>query len=531
MQVSRRSGAGLSPGRLRAAELIGALSLATDFGVGEPLEHGLRTTVIGVRLAESLGLEEEDRRAVYYVALLRYAGCTAESHLDAALFGDEIAVRAAMAPALFGSRAELFLAIARTMHAGEPARWRAMAVARALAQLRKTFRKGAAGHCEVTQAHALRLGLGTEIQAALGDVFERWDGDGWPAGRRGEQVPLPVRLMQVAEDADLQQGLGGLERAVSVMRKRAGAAFDPAVADAFCRAAPELLDGLDGAALWERAMAAEPGEPAMLEGEQVDEGLRVFGDFADLTIPYTLGHSAAVAELAAAAGERAGLDTEACGALRRAGLVHNVGRVALTASIWNKPGPLSRDEQEKVRLYPYYTERVLQHPELLRSLGEIASRQQERLDGSGYPRGAAASDLSPSARILGAAKAYQAMVEPRPHRPAHERTRAAELLRDEVRAGRLDAAAVAAVLEAAGQEAGRLSPPRPAGLTDREAEVLALLARGLMTKQIGQQLAISPKTADQHIQNVYAKIGVSTRAAAALFATQHGLAGVEPAQR
>jgi HD-GYP domain-containing protein (c-di-GMP phosphodiesterase class II) len=531
VQESRRSGAGLPPARLRAAELIGALSLATDFGVGEPLEHGLRTTVIGVRLAELLGLEEDDRRAVYYVALLRYAGCTAESHLDAALFGDEIAVRAAMAPVLFGSRAELFLAIARTMHAGEPARWRVVAIARALAQLRKTFRKGAAGHCEVTQAHALRLGLGTEIQAALGDVFERWDGNGWPAGRRAEQVPLPVRLMQVAEDADLQHGLGGLERAISVVRKRAGAAFDPAVADAFCRAAPELLDGLDGAALWETAMAAEPGEPEMLEGEQVDEGLRVLGDFADLTIPYTLGHSAAVAELAAAAGEQASLDAKECVALLRAGLVHNVGRVALTASIWNKPGPLSRDEQEKVRLYPYYTERVLQHPELLRSLGEIASRQQERLDGSGYPRGAAASDLSPSDRILAAANAYQAMVEPRPHRPAHPRTRAAELLRDEVRAGRLDATAVAAVLETAGQERGRLSPPRPAGLTDREAEVLALLASGLMTKQIGQRLGISPKTVDQHIQNVYAKIGVSTRAAAALFATRHGLAGVEPAER
>src|SRR5262249_30127897 len=153
----------------------------------------------------------------------------------------------------------------------------------------------------------------------------------------------------------------------------------------------------------------------------------------------------------------------ACIALRRAGLVHNVGRVALTASIWNKPGPLTRDEQEKVRLYPYYTERVLQHPELLRSLGEIASRVQERLDGSGYPRGDAAGDLPPAPGPPPAATAYHAMTEPRPHRPAHEPTRAAELLRDEVRAGKLDATAVAAVLEAAGQEAGRLSPPRPAG--------------------------------------------------------------------
>jgi HD-GYP domain-containing protein (c-di-GMP phosphodiesterase class II) len=515
-----------SPARLRAAELIGALSLATDLGVGEPLEHGLRTTVIGVRLAERLGLPEEGRRAVYYVALLRYAGCTAESHLDAALFGDEIAVRAAMAPVLFGSRAELFLAIARTAHAGEPARWRAVAVARALAQLRSAFRKGTAGHCEVTRTHALHLGLGPEIQGALGDVFERWDGNGMPAGRRGEQLPLPVRLMQVAEDADLQHGLGGLEQAVAVVRRRGGAAFDPAVAEAFCSAAPELLDGLEGPDVWQTTMAAEPGEPVMLEGKQVDEGLRVLGDFADLTIPYTLGHSVAVAELASAAAAGAGLDAEAQRALHRAGLVHNVGRVAVTARIWNKPGPLSRDEQEKVRLYPYYTERVLQHSELLRSLGEIACRQQERLDGSGYPRGAAAGELSPSDRILAAAAAYQAMLEPRPHRPAHARDRAAELLRDEVRAGKLDASAVAAVLEAAGQEAGQLSPPRPAGLTDREAEVLGLLASGLMTKQIGHRLGISPKTVDQHIQNVYAKIGVSTRAAATLFATRQGLAAL-----
>jgi len=185
---------------LRAAELIGALSLATDLGVGEPLEHGLRTTVIGVRLAKSLGLDEEARREVYYVALLRYAGCTAESHLDAALFGDEIAVRAAMAPVLYGSRAELFLAIARTMRAGEPARWRAVAVARAVVNLQDAFRKGTAGHCEMTQVYALRLGLGAKIQAALGDVFERWDGKGFPIGHRGDEVPLPVRIMQVAED-------------------------------------------------------------------------------------------------------------------------------------------------------------------------------------------------------------------------------------------------------------------------------------------------------------------------------------------
>jgi HD-GYP domain-containing protein (c-di-GMP phosphodiesterase class II) len=515
---------------LRAAELIGALSLATDLGVGEPLDHGLRTTVIGVRLAESLGLDEEAQREVYYVALLRYAGCTAESHLDAALFGDEIAVRAAMAPVLYGSRAELFLAIARTMRAGEPARWRAVAIARALVQLQDAFRKGTAGHCEMTQVYALRLGLGAKIQAALGDVFERWDGKGFPIGHRGDEVPLPVRIMQVAEDADLQHGLGGVRRAVSVVRRRAGASLDPALADEFCRAAPELLHGLDGPAIWGVTMEAEPGGPAILEGDMVDEGLRVFGDFSDLTIPYTLGHSSAVAELAASAGEHMGLAATECVALRRVGFVHNVGRVAVTASIWNKPGPLSRDEHEKARLHPYYAERVLQQPELLRSLGQIAGRHQERLDGSGYPRGAGAGDLSTSDRIFAAADAYRAMTEPRPHRPAHAPGAAAELLRGEVGAGRLDASAVAAVLEVAGQEAGRLTAPRPSGLTDREAEVLGLLAGGMMTKQIAHRLGISPKTADQHIQHIYGKIGVSTRAGATLFAARNGLAAAEPAQ-
>jgi DNA-binding NarL/FixJ family response regulator len=172
----------------------------------------------------------------------------------------------------------------------------------------------------------------------------------------------------------------------------------------------------------------------------------------------------------------------------------------------------------------------LQQPELLRSLGQIAARHQERLDGSGYPRGTSAGDLSACDRIFAAADAYRAMIEPRPHRPAHAPATAAQLLRGEVAAGRLDATAVGAVLEAAGQEAGQLSAPRPSGLTDREAEVLGLLAGGMMTKQIAHRLGISPKTADQHIQNIYGKIGVSTRAGATLFAARHGLAVAEPAQ-
>ena len=210
-------------------------------------------------------------------------------------------------------------------------------------------------------------------------------------------------------------------------------------------------------------------------------------------------------------------------ATRRAALVHDVGRVAVSVLIWQKAGPLSPHEWEQVRLHAYHTERVLSRSPFLAGLAPIATAHHERLDGSGYHRGVGAAALSPPARVLAAADAYHAMTEPRPHREALPPDRAAETRGREANAGRLDVDAVAAVLEVAGQRAPRVE--RPAGLTEREAEVVGLLARGLQTKQVARTLGISVKTADRHIQNAYGKMGVSTRAGAALFAMQHGLAG------
>jgi DNA-binding CsgD family transcriptional regulator len=172
-------------------------------------------------------------------------------------------------------------------------------------------------------------------------------------------------------------------------------------------------------------------------------------------------------------------------------------------------------------LHPYHSERVLVRSPFLAALAPVATTHHERLDGTGYHRGIAAATLTPAARVLAAADAYHAMTEPRPHREALSPAQAAETLVREAREGRLDADAVAAVLEAAGQRVPRMQ--RPAGLTDREAHVLGLLARGMQTRQIARALGISVKTADRHIQKAYGKIGVSTRAAATLFAMQHGL--------
>ena len=174
-----------------------------------------------------------------------------------------------------------------------------------------------------------------------------------------------------------------------------------------------------------------------------------------------------------------------------------------------------------VRLHAYHTERVLLRSPFLAAITPVSTAHHERLDGTGYHRGAGAFSLAPPMRLLAAADAYHAMTEPRPHRSPLSPAQATKELVQEVDGGRLDAIAVAAVLEAAGQRVPRLE--RPAGLTEREAVVVAMLARGLQTKQIARALGISPKTADHHIQNAYAKIGVSTRPAATLFAMEHGL--------
>jgi HD-GYP domain-containing protein (c-di-GMP phosphodiesterase class II) len=293
------------------------------------------------------------------------------------------------------------------------------------------------------------------------------------------------------------------------------------VAALLADAAAELLAHDADASVWEETLACEPGPRLTLEGEAIDRALGAMGDFADLASPYLVGHSAGVAGLAMAAAQLCRLETADLVQLRRGALVHDVGRVAVPVRVWQKAAPLTPDDWERVRLHAYHSERVLARSQFLAAVAPVASFHHERLDGSGYHRGTTAAEITPPARLLAAADASHAMTEPRPHRAALSPGQAAEALGNEAGAGRLDPDAVAAVLEVAGQRVPRFE--RPAGLTEREAEVIALLARGLQTKQVARRLGISVKTADHHVQNAYAKIGVSTRAAAALFAMQHGL--------
>jgi HD-GYP domain-containing protein (c-di-GMP phosphodiesterase class II) len=508
--------------RVRAAEVMAALSLATDLGIGVPLEHGLQSTLVAMRLGERLGVDSEVASQVYYACLLFYVGCTADAEVAAETFGDDDALATYAMPARFGSRPEMMAGFMRALAKSDsPAPVRAMQIARGVPRATREFKGHVTAFCEVARMLTDRLGLPASVQGLFAHLVERWDGKGLPGRARHEEIPLPVRIASVARDAAFQRMLGGTEFAARVVRKRAGGAFDPAVATPLADAATELL-ALDAAtSAWEETLACEPGPRLTLEGEAIDRALGAMGDFADLASPYLVGHSAGVAELATAAAQQCGLKATDLVQVRRGALVHDLGRVAVPVRIWQKAAPLTPDDWERVRLHAYHSERVLTRSAFLAALASVASFHHERLDGSGYHRGTAGAELAPPARLLAAADAYHALTEPRPHRAALAPGQAAETLGREAGVGRLDPDAVAAVLEVAGQRVPRLE--RPAGLTEREAQVVALLARGLQTKQVARRLGISVKTADHHVQNAYAKIGVSTRAAAALFAMQHGL--------
>ena len=514
-------------GQVRLAELVAALSLGIDLGFGQPMEHVLRQCLIALRLAERMGQGEQSRVAVYYTALLINVGCHSDAHEQAKWFGDDITLKSGKythPPGLAGVAAML-----RLVGAGNPALRRFRVGLELVMSGHRELDGMIASHAKLAQTLARQLGLPPAALDAVGSAYEQWDGRGWPGKLAGDAIPIASRIAHLAEYVEVAHRAGGSEAAVELARQRSGKQFDPKLSGLVCKQAAEILDGLDSLQAWEAVIAAEPALAVLLSEDQFDAALLAIANFVDLKSPFTLGHSAAVADIVAGAGAAMGFPAPDVRTLRRAGLVHDFGRLGVSNSIWDKPGPLGAGEWERIRMHPYITERMLHQSPALAPLGAIAVQHRERLDGSGYPRAAAGAAISMPARILGAADAYQAMREPRPHRSARSADEAVRLLRAEVRLGRLAGDAVEAVLEAAGHRARR-RPEGPAGLTAREIDVLRLLARGLSTKQIADRLAMSPKTAGNHIEHIYAKIDATNRVTASFFAVQHGLlAEGEPA--
>jgi HD-GYP domain-containing protein (c-di-GMP phosphodiesterase class II) len=376
--------------------------------------------------------------------------------------------------------------------------------------------------CEAASLLAGRIGLGRSVQDCLAQQFERWDGKG-PYGLTAEEIGRPARVSEVANQAALFLAADGPDAALAMVQRRAGGWFDPEVVAAFVRYGRALMTELDGADPWQALLDAEPSPVRYVGEEDLDRLARSCADMVDVKSRFTLGHSSEVARLAEAAARILGLGERDIVDLRRAALLHDLGLVAISSGIWEKRGPLTRIEWEQLRLHPYHTERILACSSTLMPLARIAGLHHERLDGSGYHHGLTAAAIPATARVLAAADCFQTATQDRPHRPARTPEQAADHLTDEASAGRLDPECVQAVIQAAGQPRPRVARDWPAGLSDREIEVVRLMCRGLSNAQIARRLSISSRTAEHHVQHIYAKIGRSTRAAAALFAMEHDL--------
>jgi HD-GYP domain-containing protein (c-di-GMP phosphodiesterase class II) len=459
---------------LGLAGVIAALSVTSDLTRGHPPGEAMRACLVAVELARRAGLEAARQQEVFYATLMRFAGCAATSHEAAGAFGgDDLAVRA-RGDLIDASRPmEAMGFLAGLGHGADK-----LGILARSAAVPRIVRDAARADCEVGADLTRRLRLPDAVRQAVLCAFERFDGKGSPGGLSGDDVPDAARFAAVGFAVVMFDAIGGPALVVDMVTRWSGRALDPGITAVVLDAPHELIRLSDPEDPVASVVEAEPGPRRLFRDQaHLDDVLAGFGDAADLKAPFFHGHSRGVAALSRAAAD-AGFPADPVQAYR-AGLVHDLGRVAVPTGIWEHQGPLRAQQWELVRLHPYHSGRILSRSEVLAPLAAIVSRHHERVNGSGYPAGVTAGDLDTAARLLAVADVWQALGEPRPHRAALPARQASRVIADLS----LDRDAVRAVLAVAG--APRPSfPPLPVDLTERELQVLRLLAAGRTKRQI-----------------------------------------------
>lgn len=529
-------------GHFPTIDLLFALSMAADMALGLPAGHGVRSTYIGMHLADELGLSSDQRVDLFYAELLMDVGCTAwTSYTASAVLGDEIVARREL---LFHSDPRdprsVVRWLVRYMAAGQRVITRARRMVDFGMNGKQFIMDGMRNTSEVAARMADRLGRSIEVQQALRSLFEQWDGSG-PNGKRERSIPLIARIVHATISLEATHQAEGREAALTLARTRRGKSLDPDVVDALLRLAEQetFWQGLEGESIWEAVRQLEPESPHRYFNElRLDDAARAFADFADLKSFYSAGHSRRVASLAEQMAVRLGLGPSEITTVRRAALVHDIGLVAVPSFVLHKPEErLSAAEWESLRLHPYYAERILARVPAFEDVIPLVAAHHERPDGQGYHRGISQSQIPRGARIISVADVFDELAHEGPERSAMEPGEALRRMSRELgdrfdkesfdalvqTLGRSEQVSIdlSAEIEARGQNGSKSD--WPAGLSDREVEVLRLAAKGLTRKQIAEDLFVSPSTVRSHLEHIYAKVGVSTRAAATLFAVENDL--------
>jgi HD-GYP domain-containing protein (c-di-GMP phosphodiesterase class II)/DNA-binding CsgD family transcriptional regulator len=487
-----------------------------------------------MRIAERLHLSPDQQVGLYYAEILMDAGCTAwTSQLAASIMSDEIVARREF---YFYTDARNPIEILNWLRdyvaERQPAHVR---VSRILAQAlhgKEDTRTGFRNTCEVAGRFAQRLDMPEVVQTALLSVFEQWDGRG-PNGLRGAMIPIVSRIVYTTSFLEAFHHIGGRAAAIRLAQERSGTAFDPSVVAAFLSLASEAAfwEGFEQETVWTTVRSMEPQSPCRFVKEEKLEDIALsLADFADLKSRYSAGHSRRVGDLAERMAQCMRLPQAEVATIRRAALMHDLGLVTVPSFTLHKPHEqLTPTEWERLRLHPYHGERILLRVPALAPVVPLVAAHHERLDGRGYYRGLIGSQIPMGARIIAVADRFDELSHDTPDQPALDPEGALQQMSEEVRHALCPDAFAALVQEL--RPVGsvplikRKSPPRewPANLTDREVEILRLLAKGLSRRDMAERLVLSEHTVRHHLEHIYGKVGVSTRVGATLFAVEHDL--------
>lgn len=510
------------------AALLCARSFATGLGFGGHMDHGLGTASLGLRIADTLALSEDERAAVFYGALLKDVACTACSANISALLPDEEQVSLADVILLDPSSVSDMMGwLAKYFRLDAHFPQRFAKLLSFLAHCGPMVKEIMRSHCEIAELFARQLEFPTIVQETLRFQWERWDGKGMAYGLAQTDIPRPARVLHLAQVLDLMYRLAGPEASGKVAQDKRGSRFDPSAVDAFLTLNEQagFWESFEEQATQEALLARRP---AMMNEHiqplQTPQMCEVLADFIDLKTRETWHHSRAVARIAVGIGERLGLEQCELENLRCAALVHDLGKVAIPMTLLTKNEQRSASEEEMYRLHPYYTQRILERVETLQALAPTAAAHHEWMNGQGYHRQLSGVQIPLHGRILAVANTYTRLVQQQ--KDQLDPTEALRAMRERV-GTQFDRACfdalVTSVMGTHENENHPLRARKVGNLTEREVEVLCLLARGQRSPQIAHTLDISRKTVEHHLAHIYAKIGVTSQTAAVVYAVQQGL--------
>lgn len=433
--------------RVALSEVVTSLSRALDLTEGQPLGHSVRACTIGMRLGAELGLDDEGLAALYYALLLKDAGCSSNASRMAALFGsDDQKVKPQLKVVDWDQKMRLALETWRTTGL-QASLFSRMRYFLGIARQENMTREIIAARCERGADIARRLGFPDETVGAIHSLDEHWNGNGYPGGKRGDEIPLFSRILNIAQTAEVFLARGGSAEALAVLEARRGRWFDPRLVD-------HVLRWRTDHRWWETVVAPdvmahvvtlEPADRARdVDDAGLDQLAQAFAEIIDAKSPFTYSHSSNVALYACAIGEQLGFDSEALKHTRRAGLLHDIGKVGVSNRILDKNGVLSEAERAAVQAHPSFTWEILGRVSAFAPFARQASTHHEKLDGSGYPWKLTGDQLDAPSRVMVVADIYEALTADRPYRAGLSSDKALAILEQE-RGTKLDADAIDAL--------------------------------------------------------------------------------------